>query len=57
VAIILPDGRKLKTLREAAPYITELPKAEHDVEPLQHLLSGERSGPLHNSERNSLRSV
>jgi hypothetical protein len=29
--IILPDGRKLKTLRDAATYITELPKAEHDA--------------------------
>jgi hypothetical protein len=25
--IILPDGRKLLTLRDAAEYITELPKA------------------------------
>jgi hypothetical protein len=25
--IILPDGRKLLTLRDAATYITELPKA------------------------------
>jgi hypothetical protein len=30
--IILPDGRKLKTLRDAATYITGLPKAEHDAE-------------------------
>jgi hypothetical protein len=29
--IILPDGRKLLTLRGAATYITELPTAEHDV--------------------------
>ena len=28
--IILPDGRKLLTLRDAAEYITALPKAEHD---------------------------
>jgi hypothetical protein len=28
--IILPNGRKLKTLRDAATYITDLPKAEHD---------------------------
>jgi hypothetical protein len=27
--IILPDGRKLLTLRDAAEYITALPKAEH----------------------------
>ena len=29
--IVLPDGRKLLTLRDAAEYITELPKAEHDA--------------------------
>ena len=27
--IILPDGRKLLTLRDAAEYIAALPKAEH----------------------------
>jgi hypothetical protein len=27
--ITLPDGRTLKTLRDAANYITALPKAEH----------------------------
>ena len=29
--IVLPDGRRLDTLRDAAHYITELPKAEHDA--------------------------
>jgi hypothetical protein len=29
--IVLPDGRKLLTLRAAAEYITALPKAEHDA--------------------------
>ncbi len=29
--IYLPSGRKLLTLRDAATYITELPKAEHDA--------------------------
>ena len=29
--IILPDGRKLLTLRDVAEYITALPKAEHDA--------------------------
>jgi predicted lipoprotein len=29
--IILPNGRKLITLRDAAQYITKLPKAEHDA--------------------------
>jgi hypothetical protein len=28
--IELPKGRKLLTLRDAALYITKLPKAEHD---------------------------
>jgi hypothetical protein len=27
--IALPDGRKLRTLREAGDYITKLPKAVH----------------------------
>ncbi|WP_247785652.1 hypothetical protein [Bradyrhizobium sp. 170] len=29
--IALPNGRKLVTLRDAATYITELPKAESDL--------------------------
>jgi len=29
--IPLPDGRELVTLRDAAPYITGLPKAQHDA--------------------------
>jgi hypothetical protein len=29
--IPLPNGRKLSTLRDAALYITKLPKAEHDA--------------------------
>jgi hypothetical protein len=29
--IILPDGRELLTLRDAAEYITAPPKAEHDA--------------------------
>jgi hypothetical protein len=28
-SIILPDGRKLLTLRDVAEYIPALPKAEH----------------------------
>jgi hypothetical protein len=48
--IILPDGRKLLTLRDAATYIAELPKAEHDAEECQAametlLLVAERDGP------------
>jgi hypothetical protein len=29
--IVLPDGRELATLRDAADYITELPKKESDL--------------------------
>ena len=29
--IVLPDGRELLTLRDAAKYITEVPKAENDA--------------------------
>jgi hypothetical protein len=48
--IILPDGRELLTLRDAAEYITELPKAEHDAADWQVametlLLVAERDGP------------
>jgi hypothetical protein len=48
--IILPDGRKLLTLRDAAEYITALPKAEHDAVDWQVametlLLVAERNGP------------
>jgi hypothetical protein len=48
--IILPGGRKLLTLRDAATYITALPKAEHDAEEWQTametlLLVAEQDGP------------
>jgi hypothetical protein len=48
--IILPDGRKLTTLRDAATYITGLPKAEHDSDEWQTaiatlLLVAEHDGP------------
>lgn len=33
--IELPKGRPLATLRDAATYITKLPKAEHDATPWQ----------------------
>ncbi|MGY2906487.1 hypothetical protein [Bradyrhizobium sp. URHC0002] len=33
--IILPDGRKLLTLRDAAEYIIKLPKADHDADERQ----------------------
>jgi hypothetical protein len=48
--IPLPDGRELRTLREAALYVTKLPKAEHDLEEWQAamaalLLVAEHDGP------------
>jgi hypothetical protein len=48
--IILPDGRKLETLRDAAAYLTELPQAEHDAKEWQTamealLLVAEHDGP------------
>jgi hypothetical protein len=48
--IELPKGKKLVTLRDAAEYITELPKAEHDAEEWQAamqalLLVAEHDGP------------
>jgi hypothetical protein len=48
--IALPNGRKLITLRDAALYITRLPKAEHDTPEWQAamqalLLVAERDGP------------
>jgi hypothetical protein len=48
--IELPSGRKLLTLRDAAEYITKLPKAEHDAEEWRAamealLLVAEHDGP------------
>jgi hypothetical protein len=48
--IELPGGRKLVTLRDAALYITNLPKAEHDAEEWQAamealMLVAEHDGP------------
>ena len=48
--IILSDGRKLLTLRDAAEYITQLPKAEHDAADWQVametlILVAQRDGP------------
>jgi hypothetical protein len=48
--ILLPGGRKLVTLRDAALYITKLPKTEHDAEEWQAamealLLVAEHDGP------------
>ena len=48
--IVLPDGPKLLTLRDASEYIAALPKAEHDSADWQVametlLLVAERNGP------------
>ena len=48
--IVLPCGKKLVTLRDAAEYITELPKAEHNADEWQAamqalLLVAEHDGP------------
>jgi hypothetical protein len=48
--IELPSGRKMVTLRDAALYITKLPKAEHDAKEWQAamealLLVAEHDGP------------
>jgi hypothetical protein len=46
--IVLPEGRKLVTLRDAATYITKLPKAEQDLEiwqiAVEHLIGGAETG-------------
>ena len=46
----MPDGRKLLTLKDAADYITKLPKAEHSVPEWQAamealILVAETGGP------------
>jgi hypothetical protein len=48
--IMLLNGKKLITLRDAAEFITELPKAEHDIPEWQAamqvlLLVAEHDGP------------
>ncbi|HEX7566257.1 MAG TPA: hypothetical protein VF396_23850 [Bradyrhizobium sp.] len=49
-SIELPNGRTLVTLRDAALYITKLPKPEHDAEECQAamqalMLVAEHDGP------------
>jgi hypothetical protein len=48
--ILLPDGRQLLTLRDAADYVTKLPKAEHSAPEWQAamealILVAETGGP------------
>ena len=50
IRLCLPGGKRLITLRDAALYITKLPKAEHDAEEWQAamqalLLVAEHDGP------------
>jgi hypothetical protein len=50
--IVLANGRELITLRDAATFITKLPKREHDAPELQAamealMLVAERGGPDH----------
>jgi hypothetical protein len=46
--IVLADGQKLVTLRDAATYITKLPKAEQDLEiwqiAVEHLIRAAETG-------------
>ncbi len=49
-SILLPKGKKLTTLRDAALYITKLPKAEHEAKEWQAamealILVATRGGP------------
>jgi hypothetical protein len=49
--VLLPDGREFVTLRDAADYITKLPKAEQQLDEWQTaiavlLMAAERRGPL-----------
>jgi hypothetical protein len=46
--ITLPNGHKLVTLRDAATYITELPKAEHEAEEWQTAMETLRLVVEHN---------
>jgi hypothetical protein len=41
--IELPKGKKLVTLRDAALYITKLPKVEHDAEEWQAAMAAQRA--------------
>jgi hypothetical protein len=50
--ILLPDGRKLRTLREAINWLAkEIPKSEHKMEKVQNAAycvtrAAERGGPM-----------
>jgi hypothetical protein len=55
--IVLPSGKKLITLRDAAHYITKLPKAEHDAEEWQAAMLFARIGVMKALNRNIERTL
>ncbi len=59
---IAADGRTLRTLRDAADYITELPKTEHERAPWQAaiealIMAAENRGPLMHARIGVLRAL
>ena len=61
-SIPLPDGRTLLTLRDAADFITSLPKAEQNLEPWQTaiealIMAAEGRGPVMHSRIGMMRAL
>jgi hypothetical protein len=60
--VLLPDGRKLVTQRDAADYIMKLPKAEQNLETWQTaiealIMAAEDRGPLMHARIGMLRAL
>ena len=60
--VLLPGGRKLVTLRDAADYIMKLPKAEQNLEAWQTavevlIMAAENRGPLLHARIGMLRAL
>jgi hypothetical protein len=60
--VLLPGGRKLVTLRDAADYIMKLPKAEQNLEAWQTavealIMAAEDRGPLMHARIGMLRAL
>jgi hypothetical protein len=60
--VLLPGGRKLVTLRDAADYIMKLPKAEQDLDEWQAavealIMAAEDRGPLMHARIGMLRAL
>jgi hypothetical protein len=60
--VLLPDGRKLVTQRDAADYIMKLPKAEQNLEAWQTavevlIMAAENRGPLLHARIGMLRAL